>query len=405
MAEEPIAVSPSPPAQHDPHFDALLHQVYGASLQPQAWGDALARIAESFNAPRALLYSFAPGGSGVSFAFAHNLPESSLAAYAALGADEDPFVVNGVQRGLIQEGRAALGQDLISTQELMRTEFYRRVWQPVGILHLCTGVVFDGTDPRLAPTVLALYRDHTDPPFDAMVRDRLSVLLRHVSRSLGVMFRLRDQGQQLAASRAAMDHLSSGVVMLAADQTVVFENRMAKDRLDAAQTVARRTDHAAPHSPGVRLALAPRLDALQGDLARLLADASRTDASAPVAHFSRALMLPAGNGQPHLLVQAAPLQRQGDWQPEQATAIVFLTDVPPVDIDPRRLEALFSLSSAEARAALQVLHGGSLSDMAGRLNVSANTLKTQLQAAYQKTDTHNQAELIRLLVSVGATRV
>ena len=405
MAEEPIAISPTPPAPHDLPFDALLHQVYGASLQPQAWGDTVARIADTFNAPRALLYSFAPGSSGVSFAFAHNLPESALTAYAALGADEDPFVVHGVQRGLIQEGRAALGQDLVSTQELLRTEFYRRIWQPVGILHLCTGVVFDGSDPQLAPTVLALYRDNTDPPFDGVARDRLSLLLRHVSRSLGVMFRLRDQGQQLAASRAALDHLSSGVVMLAADQSVVFENRMAKDRLDGAQTVVRRTDHPSTRSPGVRLALAPRLAALQGDLARLLADASCTDASAPVTHFSRALMLPASNGQPHLLVQAAPLQRQGEWQPEQATAIVFLTDVPPVEIDPRRLEALFALTLAEARAALQVLHGGSLADMASRLGVSANTLKTQLQAVYQKTDTHNQAELIRLLVSVGATRV
>ena len=219
------------------------------------------------------------------------------------------------------------------------------------------------------------------------------------------MFRLRDQGHQLAASNAALNHVSSGVVMLAADQSVVFENRIARERLDAGHTVVRRGSPHPAHGTGGRLALAPRLEALQGDLVRLLADAAVTRASASVAHFSHALLLPAADGQPLLLVQAAPLQRPAGWQAEGATTIVFLTDVALAHIDPARLEALFGLSPAEARAALQVLQGGSLVDMAGRLGVSANTVKTQLQAVYQKSGIHSQAELMRLLAAMGTARV
>jgi DNA-binding CsgD family transcriptional regulator len=50
---------------------------------------------------------------------------------------------------------------------------------------------------------------------------------------------------------------------------------------------------------------------------------------------------------------------------------------------------------------LQILAGGSTADMAARLNVSVNTLKTQLQAAYAKTRTNRQVDMLKLLLSLA----
>ena len=63
---------------------------------------------------------------------------------------------------------------------------------------------------------------------------------------------------------------------------------------------------------------------------------------------------------------------------------------------------IFELTSAEALAALQIAAGGTVDDMAARLGVSVNTFKTQLQAAYMKTGTHRQADLLKLLLSLAS---
>ena len=63
---------------------------------------------------------------------------------------------------------------------------------------------------------------------------------------------------------------------------------------------------------------------------------------------------------------------------------------------------LLKLTPAEARAALQLTQGGGSEEMATRLGVASNTLKTQLQAAYTKTGTHRQADLLKLLLALAS---
>jgi DNA-binding CsgD family transcriptional regulator len=59
------------------------------------------------------------------------------------------------------------------------------------------------------------------------------------------------------------------------------------------------------------------------------------------------------------------------------------------------------MTPAEAMAALQVLSGGSVAQMADRLQVSVNTFKSQLAAAYAKTMSHRQTDLLKLLLSLS----
>ena len=63
--------------------------------------------------------------------------------------------------------------------------------------------------------------------------------------------------------------------------------------------------------------------------------------------------------------------------------------------------SVFGLTPAEARAAVAVLDGGTVAEMAERLAVSDNTLKTQLKAVYAKTHTQRMADLLKLLLHLG----
>ena len=64
------------------------------------------------------------------------------------------------------------------------------------------------------------------------------------------------------------------------------------------------------------------------------------------------------------------------------------------------LRRLYGLTKSEADVALLVLRGEGLKPIAEALSVSVNTIRFQLQRVFDKTDTHRQAELVRLLLTV-----
>ena len=126
----------------------------------------------------------------------------------------------------------------------------------------------------------------------------------------------------------------------------------------------------------------------------LLASTSRKHWCCRMRSASRVAVLhvaPLGN---------APAFAIGGTRPH---AIVFLYDLEAAaSVAPGTLCELFGLTGAEARAALQVLQGGSVTDMAQRLGVAANTFKSQIKAVYAKTHTNRQADLLKLLLALAA---
>ena len=79
----------------------------------------------------------------------------------------------------------------------------RELLQHVGIGHMCTGVIFDGTSD-VQPTTCGIYRPLSEPAFSDETRAAMTALLPHLSRALGVMYRLRDAEFNLAVTLGAL---------------------------------------------------------------------------------------------------------------------------------------------------------------------------------------------------------
>jgi DNA-binding CsgD family transcriptional regulator len=62
------------------------------------------------------------------------------------------------------------------------------------------------------------------------------------------------------------------------------------------------------------------------------------------------------------------------------------------------LQELFGLTRAEARVAIRTLNGKGLQGIASDLSVTISTVRIHLQRVFEKTGTHRQAELVRLLL-------
>lgn len=83
---------------------------------------------------------------------------------------------------------------------------------------------------------------------------------------------------------------------------------------------------------------------------------------------------------------------------ERQSAIVFVADPERAHITPERLlRDLYGLTAAEARLALVIAQGASLTGAARQLEVTRNTVHAQLTSIFLKTGTSTQAELVRLL--------
>jgi len=70
---------------------------------------------------------------------------------------------------------------------------------------------------------------------------------------------------------------------------------------------------------------------------------------------------------------------------------------PPVEV----LRRIYGLTRAESQVAMRVLNGDGLAPIAEELSVSLTTVRTHLQRIFDKTGTHRQAELVRLLLTVS----
>jgi DNA-binding NarL/FixJ family response regulator len=75
---------------------------------------------------------------------------------------------------------------------------------------------------------------------------------------------------------------------------------------------------------------------------------------------------------------------------------------PEQELEPPKalLRRLFGFTNGEADVALLMLRGSGLKPIAADLALSMATVKTHLHHIFNKTDTHRQAELVRLLLGV-----
>lgn len=381
-------------------YDELIHCIYDAALEPSHWPTVVGRIGQSCDATRGLLFTPLHGPPNGGFSFSHNIPDGMMERWGASSVSDDPIAQEAFARGLLAEGSAFNGRSLVSDERLRSSRLYRELWEPMDIGHVCSGVVFGGTDSRTLPTAVSIYRHSNDPPFAEAHLQLMRRLMGHMSRSLGVMFHLRDSRLQAASNLGALGRLSVGVVLLDGRGEVQFTNL-------AAERIFRNGKHVVARdactSGSSRLALSVRLHRHEESFQRTI-DRALAPLEDDSEHFSNAVVLPDEEGKPACVVHIAPLGSATTLAANGRApkVIVFLYDLADAaSVAPGLLTELFELTAAEVRAALQILQGGTAEEMAHRLGVSVNTFKSQLKAVYAKTRTNRHSDLLKLMLALA----
>lgn len=360
------------------NIDRLIGDLYDAATVPSLWSEWLSTASGYFGSDTGLGVTQNAGDGSIDLLTTHNFGASAIRLYTAYYHKRDLWA----QRMSATPMKALISADICSDEEFASSELYNDLSKPhAGGQFYVVGAVLPAADQF---GIIGFQNTRRSGPFSRRHAQALDLLLPHLQRALAVRSRLKAAEGDLAASYAALDSLSHGILLVSRDCRVVHANR-------AAEAIVRAMDGLSLGSKGSLVA------AKSGETAEL----HRLIVGCALPAGGGALRVTRPAGHRALEVMVVPLGPRGlDAVSSRAIAAVFLRD-PETKARPLSdvLRTLYRLTSAEARLAVDLLAHRRLEEIAEIRRLSRETLRTQLRELFRKTGTKRQSELIGLLAA------
>ena len=352
-------------------LEAIVNALNAAALDPGRWDSALEAIAREARAfgvvvfPLEGLLPYVPATASMGEAFETYVRDGWV--------NKDERTIHGkkkvIQKGLVTD------EDIMPESARKRSPYYQEFLGGVGLNGGYAAVRVGSGDQIWS---LTLHRRLQEGQFsDAELQDlaRLSVQLHGTAQIASVLGLARGE-----AALAAFDVAGKAALLLNRAGEVVRANECAEKLLDNDVRIEKK-----------RLCCSDRqaTDRFDRSIKRLLWSGERSGI-APIS-FPRTVRSP-------VLVYLMRSFQLTDTPLSAYHAIAVLVD-PDARLHTtiRTLQANFGLTPAEARIALSLQKGGDLQSAATQLNVSPETVRTQVKSIFAKTGVKRQAELVALL--------
>ncbi len=382
----------------------LIGLIYEGATDPGRWAkDILPAVAEYIQAPECLLFTPAHSPQEGGYFFNHGISQEQIDLYANKYQSEDVWTIATIEKSLGFEGNVILGSELVPREQLLESRFYKEcLSRDKNMASMMTSLVFgiDATDS--IPTAFSFFRGLHHPDFGEGDRARLRLVLPHLSRSLGVMQRLRSAELAAASSLAALDRLSSGVLLIDTNGAAAFANRSAQRMLDNDDGLhLRKLSHGA--GLGNLVAEDAATSKAIGDA--ISATISRDPYDTP--HFSDCVTVARTSGVACYTLQFSALGDHNEFGGGRSAyaAIVFIADsAQEAHVDPVVLQSAYRLTPTEAKVAVILLESGSAQEVADKLGVSPHTVNTQVKQIYAKLGVDTRTRFVKLMMGLASYR-
>jgi DNA-binding CsgD family transcriptional regulator len=350
-------------------FSRLVSAIYTSAISPEDWVVAMAEVSRAVGATGGgMLIADGDSRSIISAA----VPLEARSSYAEYYRHID-YVLAAVETGPV--GLIRSGSELVALKA--GSEFDADWMRPY---QMDDGLFVRLTDGPM-PTCFLVAAPKRSESFDTPERVKLlSGLVPHLQQAL----RTQDK---LGALAGALEVSRHGVVVVAGEHRVANLNSAAERILRAEDGLYMQSGRIAANSTASEQELHCAIqDALDGERSTVRTGRSFT------------CVRPSGN-RAYVIDVLPTYRRDADEPPRQPMALVLIID-PEDQPEPAAtlLRRLYQLTRAEADVALRVMHGADLKEISDRLSISLATVRTHLQRVFDKTDTHRQAELVRLLL-------
>ena len=130
----------------------------------------------------------------------------------------NPWFISSVD---YRPGRVMTGEEILESDALMRTDFYRRCLKRLGLYHRLCGVIAHRGDVVYYVDVM---RGRSQPTFDPDERSLYGSILRHLTVSLENHWTLVSERSENQALRSVMDRMASAVFVVDENARVLLAN-------------------------------------------------------------------------------------------------------------------------------------------------------------------------------------
>lgn len=341
--------------------------IYSSLDVPEAWEDALENLRSTFGSDASAIGLYECIGGRVHYLWSVGLRLNLVDSSAARPAWASPWLCEFL--GAARPGEVWLSQWLVRPEQLATSEFYEQWLRPQGLLHFSCGIAWRAGDQVVC---LEHWRRAGRPPFNRYHSMQFVRFLPHLGRAWEAYRRIHP----VEPRRAQVQ-----IVPWSPPSTNGWEiRRLAKDQpagaAEAADGRVLRRRGAGRRRKGFRQPVEAGDD-----------DAATTG----LGHSPRAERHGAAAVTMDLEADAVDRAR---WRESVCATPYFQRSS-----DEERLRLLYHLTRAEARLGVLLARGLTLREAAIRLDVETSTIRTHLQRIYEKTGTHRQSELVRLLLT------
>lgn len=364
----------------------IVGALYDAAMGNRSWHEVSHRLMTAMSGQSLILLVHDP----LEVIVTQNLPEEALRTYGAHYAPMDVWT-RGMEKKQLTN-RPVPGAELIDYRSLENTEFYCDFLKPrVPMYHVACSLLTLG---RNCQAGLGIHRPRDAGAFEAPDIALMGRLLGHVRASLELRRRLCTSDNTAAFAFAALDQLSTAVVLLAPTGGLLHAN-------SAAEKIFRAGDGLTIGVNGLRAAIVEDDKRLQ----EAIAAARATTFNSPGGQGGVGrVRISRTSGRRAYAASVMPVGRHlsSPGVPKPAV-IVFIADPSrrPV-VAPRTLEIQFGISPAEAKLVAALVSGTSLPQYAQQAGISYHTARTLLARALTRTETGSQLDLTRLVLTSQA---
>ncbi|WP_041770159.1 helix-turn-helix transcriptional regulator [Metapseudomonas resinovorans] len=354
----------------DELYDSLVNLCYECVLDPGAWRPLLDHLAAATGHQMGALLFLDQRDQRPRVTSIHSCDPASVEAYNAYYHQFDP-----AKEMLVPRAVGSWYHDLeeLGSRRIQRDLYYQEFHIPFG-MHNISCIKLHET--AASGTYLSLLTAVGATLPEMPQRDLLARLSPHLLRAARMSDRLQELELEVAHRDLLLERHPAPVWLLNGEGRVLYGNRQAEQRLGQPQ-FALQGRQGRLHGK-----------ALDGRLQALIRQAVGRDGK------RRAGWLDLDSeAQSQLLVTPLPEDLALAARHRGPLVLVALLENQPAS---QLLADLFQLTPAERRLADLLVRGLTPEACAARLNVSINTVRTQLRALFRKTETERQAELVHL---------
>lgn len=376
----------------DKKYDKLVHLIYAVLDQPDGWEIFCTELSSALDATLAHIMSMDRSYQAISL----SISGGSIDAASRVAAELAYFkyrITAGLKWDLLLKNDTddwIQCHPFITDEHVAQSTFYQEVMLPNNSRYFAAYKLLNDQNVCVA---FAVHTSVSRKPLGQIELDFLNRLIPHLKRVVMLQKHIYQYSTGALAGYTLINKLHQPVVLMNLEGGVVHKNSAADELLKSTNLVQMKGKHLVfPETYHQQFFESCALLEHLFRTEQLSTEQKSTDVCMKITdhHHQQEVMYSFSS----LMV---PEQAMGMFGTRPLLMLTLYHPSYTSTVDMQLLSTIFGLTPAESRVALLLMDGYSVKEIAMKNQVQQDTVRKQMQAVYQKTATHRQSDLLKLL--------